>query len=231
MSERGNKPKTGDAMATDLYNLLKKTGHQGPYILVGHSMAGITLRSFVDKYPNEVAGVVFVDARHPLHSKRAALDSVLKRQPYTPPSYWSTHLKSELGYTRFMLNFSKLAYPSTTPTESINVIARAFVPMSEPAENEEIRALEFMSDHAAHLKNFGNIPLTVITKANKKNREDPSFGAKGNAYIKLWMDLQKEHLKLSTNSKHILATNSGHYVQLNEPQVVIDAVRELTSKY
>lgn len=58
MSQRGNKPKTGDNMAADLYMLLKKMGHDGPYILVGHSMAGVILRSFVDKYANEVAGIV-----------------------------------------------------------------------------------------------------------------------------------------------------------------------------
>jgi hypothetical protein len=39
-SERGNSPKTGDAMVDELYILLNKSNHNGPYILVGHSFAG-----------------------------------------------------------------------------------------------------------------------------------------------------------------------------------------------
>ena len=45
--------------------------------------------------------------------------------------------------------------------------------------------------------------------------------------MNFWMELQKDHLKLSTKSKHILATKSDHYVQLDEPGIVVDAIREL----
>ncbi len=48
--------------------------------------------------------------------------------------------------------------------------------------------------------------------------------------MKIWFELQDDHLKLSTNSKQIFAQKSGHYVQLDEPQVVVDAVKELISQ-
>ncbi len=229
MSERGNKPKTGDAMAIDLYTLLKKTGHPGPYILVGHSMAGVTLRSFVDKYPDEVAGVVFVDASHPLQIKRFATDPVLKILPPEPPlpAKWIDYLVSNLGFSHFAhSDLYKHTYPSTVSTDQVNVIDKYFISISFPAAYEEIRALDSIFDRATYLKKFGNIPFIVITGTDKMKRGVPD--AKTNqASMKCWMELQNDHLNLSTNSKHILAQKSGHYVQLDEPQIVIDAVRQL----
>ena len=53
-SERGAQPKTGAAMAQDLHELLHRAGYPPPYLLVGHSLAGLLLRSFVAQYPAEV---------------------------------------------------------------------------------------------------------------------------------------------------------------------------------
>jgi hypothetical protein len=49
-------------------------------------------------------------------------------------------------------------------------------------------------------------------------------------FMKTWMELQHDHLKLSSNSKQIFAQNSGHFVQLDEPQIVTDAVHRLIGK-
>ena len=50
-------------------------------------------------------------------------------------------------------------------------------------------------------------------------------------FRKIWLELQKEHFKLSSNSKQVFATNSGHYVQLDESQVVVNAVKELVERF
>ena len=64
-SERGNNAKTGNAIATELHVLLEKAGVSKPYILVGHSLGGILLRSFVSKYRQDVAGLILIDSTHP----------------------------------------------------------------------------------------------------------------------------------------------------------------------
>jgi pimeloyl-ACP methyl ester carboxylesterase len=53
-----------DEVVNDLHELLKTSGEKGPFILVGHSVAGIYARNFVTKFPGEVAGLVFVDSAH-----------------------------------------------------------------------------------------------------------------------------------------------------------------------
>ncbi len=52
-------------MAKDLHTMLHNSGYDSSFILIGHSMAGLTLRPFVDKYSDEVAGIIMVDAVHP----------------------------------------------------------------------------------------------------------------------------------------------------------------------
>jgi pimeloyl-ACP methyl ester carboxylesterase len=52
-------------MVQDLHALLVNTQMPPPYVLVGWSVAGLNVRLYAHQYPNEVAGVVFVDAVHP----------------------------------------------------------------------------------------------------------------------------------------------------------------------
>jgi pimeloyl-ACP methyl ester carboxylesterase len=49
-------------MARELYQLLHRAGLEPPYVLVGHSMGGVNVRLFEAEHPDEVAGMVLVDA-------------------------------------------------------------------------------------------------------------------------------------------------------------------------
>ncbi len=55
-------PRTGEQIAKDLHSTLRQLGVMPPYVLVGHSAGGLYIRSFALQYPNEVGGMVFVDA-------------------------------------------------------------------------------------------------------------------------------------------------------------------------
>jgi pimeloyl-ACP methyl ester carboxylesterase len=64
-SERGPMPRTSKRMVAELHALLTKGRIQDPYVLVGHSFAGLNIRLYANTYPKEVAGLVLVDAVHP----------------------------------------------------------------------------------------------------------------------------------------------------------------------
>ncbi|MGU3371049.1 alpha/beta fold hydrolase [Bacillus mycoides] len=68
-----------------------------------------------------------------------------------------------------------------------------------------------------HCKSMRDSPLVVLA-AGKKD----FYSA--DAQLK-WLHLQEELLQLSTNNKFIIAENSGHYIQKDEPHYVIDAVK------
>jgi pimeloyl-ACP methyl ester carboxylesterase len=65
LSDPGPEPRDGLAVVGDLEKLLAAAHEAGPFILVGHSMAGLYLRLFANRNPGKVVGLVLVDAATP----------------------------------------------------------------------------------------------------------------------------------------------------------------------
>jgi pimeloyl-ACP methyl ester carboxylesterase len=221
-SERGSNPKTCEVMAEELYTLLKNSNHPGPYILVGHSMAGYMLRSFIKNHSDEVAGIVFVDVSHPDQLNRFPKE--IRAMMSTPPG-WITILKSSVGITRWFA--SQERYPATLENDPINNITNAYMPRSLPAVMEELTNFEKLGNEAGAISSFGDIPLIVITGTGEQRMDEFTNKDLGEKFIKAWMEMQTELLSLSSDSRQIKANKSGHYVQLEQPELVIEAVRSL----
>jgi pimeloyl-ACP methyl ester carboxylesterase len=64
-SPPGPQPRDGLAIVSDFEKLVAASGEPGPYILVGHSMAGLRLREYAGRNPDKIAGLVLVDAATP----------------------------------------------------------------------------------------------------------------------------------------------------------------------
>ena len=63
-SEKTSIPRTCKDIIDDLRSLLSSANLKPPYILVAHSWSGINARWFASQYPDEIAGMVLVDAVH-----------------------------------------------------------------------------------------------------------------------------------------------------------------------
>ena len=63
-SDPGPKPRTSQQIAHELYRLLQNADISGPYVLVGHSFGGLNIRLFADMYPDNIVGMILVDAAH-----------------------------------------------------------------------------------------------------------------------------------------------------------------------
>jgi pimeloyl-ACP methyl ester carboxylesterase len=61
-SGAGPKPRSAERIAEELHNLLRRAGVLPPYVLAGHSLGGLNVRVYASRYPEEVAGLVLVDA-------------------------------------------------------------------------------------------------------------------------------------------------------------------------
>ena len=55
-------PRTVEDLVADLHALLRAADVPGPYVLVGHSAGGLATRLYASTYPEEVVGMVLVDA-------------------------------------------------------------------------------------------------------------------------------------------------------------------------
>ncbi|HZG67761.1 MAG TPA: alpha/beta hydrolase, partial [Herpetosiphonaceae bacterium] len=72
-SEPGPLPRTAKHFARELHTLLHNAYVPGPYVLVGHSLGGLSVRVFAHAYANDVAGVVLIESMHPRQAKPSAL--------------------------------------------------------------------------------------------------------------------------------------------------------------
>lgn len=224
-SERGAQPKTGAAAAQDLHELLHRAGYPPPYLLVGHSLAGLLLRSFVARYPAEVGGVVLVEASHPDQLQRLPPKLTAQMKEDSPPPRWVVRFAATVGLVRFT---SHSQYAGTRPNDRINLANQAFLPTSIDAMVEELAQMPALLDEARRVTSFGAIPLRVVTGTSPtRDQEEVPDAALRTEMNRTWGELQREQLRLSTRSAQLLAPKSGHYVQLEQPEIVTAAIKQL----
>jgi pimeloyl-ACP methyl ester carboxylesterase len=73
---------------------------------------------------------------------------------------------------------------------------------------------------------LGDMPLVVLTSPVKERADDlpPGLSAK---FDEIWVELQKELVKMSSHSTHVMAYKSGHFIQHDQPDLVIDAILQV----
>ena len=144
-SDEAAAPQDGIALATDLHTLLERAGVAGPYILVGHSSGGAYVRVFAARYPDEVAGMVLLDAQ-PADAFTAL--------PGYPAFYKGLRLVATLSpsLARVGLLGPILGLPAD---ESTAAAARG--------GRDEILALPAALEQALELTSLGDRPLVVVS--------------------------------------------------------------------
>jgi pimeloyl-ACP methyl ester carboxylesterase len=120
-------------------------------------------------------------------------------------------------------------FPPPTPADPLALQqTRAFWTggWREPASTEERIDLVSSITQVRRVVSLGDIPLHVITAGTFLNQSlIPS--TRRVDLQRRWEDLQKQFLKLSSRATHWIVHSSGHFVQRDDPQVVIDAIRAL----
>jgi len=211
-SQRGNKIKTSENIAKDLHFLLEKIEIKKPFILVAHSMGGLSARSYVKNFGDDVAGIIFVDANNPDILKKSP-EELKKYFKINPPPLWLTKLFLNIGLTRVMVNNALNINKEFLP--EIN----AYLQNTTLGNRDEMVGYNMMLNKAKNLT-FGNKLFTVIAATKAENETHKKV-------IKVISEVHKESLNLSTRSKLIWA-NSGHNVHLEHPDIVINAIRDMS---
>ena len=190
----------------DLNTLLGTAGIDGPYVLVGHSLGGLLIRAYADAYPDQVAGLVLVDAT----SERDLPEFEAARGPTV------SQIDAALAVSRPGVPI--IGMPVGTPAE----VQMAFTPevlRGVKAEFEALARLDATTLPPGAPAALGDLPLIVIRRG--RTMSPPSEADQNHQRN------QEALATLSSNSALIVAENSGHVIPLDEPQVVSDAVRRL----
>jgi pimeloyl-ACP methyl ester carboxylesterase len=213
-SDSGPAPRTPTQIAGELYTLLSNAGIAGPYLLVGHSLAGKNVRIFALQHPDEVAGMVLVDARSEYvdeHSSPAEAQAFRRASAAQGNLYG---LARRLGLVR--LFGATLAGMPKMPAETRLEMA-LFASGQRGLDATFAEALERATDDGQlqAAPTLGDLPLIVLA-AGQSMEQIPS-----------WPEAQRRQAALSTNGRLIVVEGSGHAIQAEQPALVIDAVRQV----
>jgi pimeloyl-ACP methyl ester carboxylesterase len=215
-SDPSPRPRIPSVMAEELHTLLEKAGEKPPFILVGHSAGALNVRMYAHRYREQVSGMVLVDGAHP--------DEYL-------PFYWRKKL-----WLRFMQFSTPLGLPrwrgwcmegpaAVRPMKgAFNCQARVY-----RTNYEEWAAFPQRAQEVRNLGSLGDLPLFVISRdPNRHPREPDEFVLP--AREERWTRFQADLAKLSSNSTHVIAKDSGHAVLSERPDVVVEGIRHVVEE-
>ena len=217
-SDASPRERTSKVIAEELHTLLHAAGIAGPLVLVGHSMGGYDVRLFASLYRNEVAAMVLVDASHPEQQKRF------------PPALNDL----DAGWIReeeFLEFAMPLGIPRLMGFCGHDAVIRA-AECNFHSAREGVAELKTFPESAAQTAttgSLGDMPLAVLSHDPNTPQPDlPEDLVKPTNDV--WQQMQTELERLSTRGVRVIAKNSGHYIQLDRPDVVITAVRDLVDQ-
>jgi len=221
-SERSPLPRSVDNMVRELHSLLARTGTTGPLVMVGHSFGGVLARDYARVYPKEVSGMVLVDAAHEDYLVR--IPEILRGIRQATQDFQSLKWISRFGLMALT--------PEGIPARGLegDALARYRAVLAtgtyfETAASETaLLEQNLAAARALPLGDLGSLPLVVLSRGQADVL--PFLSAEENAhYEREWGALQQRLAMLSSRSRGIIATHSGHDIHLSEPALVVDAVR------
>jgi pimeloyl-ACP methyl ester carboxylesterase len=225
-SEPGTPPRTAQQAANELHELLEAAGETGPFILVGASYGGHIVRIFAHDYPTEVQGVVLVDARP------EKLYSIPKIQDQSRASLASLRVITFLGdcgLSRLFLATMKEKLIPAYAVPHYNAHPGSFEIVFQSklwhAIYEEALIEETSDAQVAAIETYGDLPLIVLRHGKPMFASLPEQEAQD--MEQKWAAFQTEIASKSSNGQVIVAENSGHGIQFEQPSVVIEAVQQL----
>jgi len=203
-SDPGPSPRTARRIAQELADLLDRAGIGGRLVLVGASSGGFSVRVFASQHGEQVAGLVLVDASH--EDQGHDIPRVARVVPFLS----SVGLFRLLGVT-FGRNPESLA-------PAVRGYARATILRASGYRTaaDEIVHMQDSANEVRASRRRLSIPVVVVTGIRGADAR--------------WRDLQRDQVTLSERGCQIMAEQSGHVVPIDQPQVVVSAIRAIVQR-
>jgi pimeloyl-ACP methyl ester carboxylesterase len=241
-SDAGLMPRTAGRAATELRELLHRAGVPPPYLLVGHSFGGLVMRIFATRYRDETGGLVLVDPAHPEDWVKPApkeqrqidrgvrlcrhgavatrfglarMVAALVSLGALAPARALVALVSRGGLKRedeaILAPIWKLPPEARPPLRYFWTQRKFFDALGSQIQSICTSAAEVLD---ASADGYGDLPLVTISSTNPGDYR---------------LRQQEALARLSSRGEHIIAPNSGHWVPLDQPEVVIDSIVRMIS--
>jgi pimeloyl-ACP methyl ester carboxylesterase len=220
--------RTIDGMAADLAALLEAAGITPPYILVGHSLGGVIARRFAARHPDRVCAMLLIDSSHEDQGHRLREASGWEGGTASFRRGLRQNARA-LGARRLAARAGLLRHLDTEIAREVPpdfVAAARADALSARHRRAALRELLILARPQGVPPDLGALPLTVLTSA------EASQQLKGRPWRgrQVWERLQDELAGLSTDSRHVTARKAGHYIHVDEPDLVAQAVGDLVNR-
>lgn len=192
-------PTSAASGVADLHALLSAAGETGPYVLVAHSYGGLIGRLYASTYPDQIAGLVLVDVL-----SEGLQDAEL-------PEQWAIQRKLIEGD----VNEGVAEYPALETIE----VDRSFDQLRAAPPLRRMPLIVLSAD-----RGWGPQIPSMIASGALPADVPPDFGYVTDAAQK---QAQAWLATLGQNAQHITDTNSGHEIHKEQPQLVVDAIRQV----
>jgi pimeloyl-ACP methyl ester carboxylesterase len=190
--------------------------------LAGHSFGGFNIRVFNGKYPDQVVGLLLVDAtqedQYRLLPRAWADMGAATRRRARRQAFWAP-LYVDLGFARLQLRLQGYQLPPVL-LQSRYLKARA----------SEFENIEVSAEQARTAGYIEDKPLVVLTAGRTIDAGLKAVlsEADRSAYEGTWVnDLQLRLAHLSTQGRRVVVPDSGHDIPTDRPEAIVNAVREL----
>jgi pimeloyl-ACP methyl ester carboxylesterase len=228
--------RTPGNISAELHAMLETAGIKPPYVLVGHSFGGLVMRCYAAMYPEDVAGVILVDPMRceewpPLDpDKQAMIDRGKKLSRYAIPI--ARFGLARLAVTSLLCRSGRLSghlagaggmggrHVLKRVTEEVGKMPREVWPSiaahwSRPSYYAGMqRHVEAVPETVVQMQDaepIRDIPVLVLTPGKSIPLSDECLDRIGN------------------NVRQVIAAESAHWIHLDEPELVIDSIREMVA--
>lgn len=222
-SDEAPAARTGLLAVEDLRTLLRNAGLQGPMVLVGHSWGGMLAQMLAQTHPEEVLGLVLVDALH--HDQTASMDPAAHArysrtmQLLTGSATWL----APLGLTRLAGMPASVVVDKLPPSEQASARAMALQSKNYRALSTEYQGIDPTLELARSLPPVPPVP-TIVLSTNALSEFPPGWDQ--DDMRQHWITGQRS-LARETGAKHVVVADAGHYLHLERPELVIASVQEV----
>jgi pimeloyl-ACP methyl ester carboxylesterase len=236
-SEASPKARTASNIVEEFQTLLTRAGIEPPYLLVGHSAGGLYAQLYAQAHPEDVVGMVLVDSAHPELDVRTPQSLIkLNKRAFTAMGcgFRFLQLLQSIGLLALVPNLVDRLWFSPSPRGAretqIGVICSR-IGAFEALRKEPTSAWANLAEaRSAQITTLGDIPLVVLSRGQGDISGGPGISAEDLERFEAANDeMQDELAALSPLGKRIVAEESGHYIQVSQPEMVIDAIRDVVA--
>jgi pimeloyl-ACP methyl ester carboxylesterase len=233
-SEQSPHPRTSKQIVQELDTLLIQAGIEPPYILVGDSFGSYNVRLYSHLFPDKVVGMVLTDALHETGMLKMSLPLKALKLFFISGFVMSV-FGSILGIIRLLkvCQVFELLKPELRlfSEDSLNRVKRSFCrPKHWITMSREMINLEKSASQVTVAQDFGKLPIVSIKSSSFLK---PSFLTKFiplSSANQLRDEMHTELSKLSTDYLQVAASRSSHFVWVDQPDIMVDAVKIILEK-